>query len=540
MKNQRAFLQYSNIHIFIHLFFGLALILFYSGCWLEKKHFDSEKEEALIETIENALHQFQEPDSGDIWSKTLSESLPFLFSNKCSPETREQFLTDLTNALPEKEDRGKLPRTKKEELDRFLENLLPYLAQPSTEIELEAEAIARIKCLAQINTPETEKILLSFHAEKRKDVVHALGETINPLEIDIILDDFSTLWSELDGESPYLTWEMRQNIRDISRLSTLKEIRKLDLRNTQITDFTPLQKLESLEWLDLSNTPIQDLSVLSPLKKLSCLIIASTPVTDLSPLKDLPELTDLILCGSDVTNLSPLVNLSKLRVLYADGGSSCGRILREHVQLANLKNIAPLGKIKTLQKLTFRGTKIENSDLEALKELSLKTFAADGTKITDLSVLQNSTELEDLDLKSTDIKDLSSLSQFTHLKKLDIGKTEINDLTPLKNLKKLKSLNLSGTSIQNIPALQEMQELEYLFLNDTQVRDLSPLKNMKSLKYVYVDSHLEEGLRAVRPDLFDHNEDPPILDGNAWKDFLGKFYEFLERTFPALYAYFFY
>jgi len=69
------------------------------------------------------------------------------------------------------------------------------------------------------------------------------------------------------------------------------------------------------------------------------------------------------------------------------------------------------------------------------------------TQVSDLSPLENLTNLEQLFLLNTPISEVSPLAKLTRLKTLDLGHTQVTDLSPLANLTKLKTLWLNDTNV---------------------------------------------------------------------------------------------
>jgi internalin A len=77
--------------------------------------------------------------------------------------------------------------------------------------------------------------------------------------------------------------------------------------------------LAKLEELYIDNTQIKDLSPISGLRNLKILVCSNTPVADLSPLKGMTELEVLdIRTGTGVKDLSPLKNCTSLEYLIYD------------------------------------------------------------------------------------------------------------------------------------------------------------------------------------------------------------------------------
>lgn len=70
--------------------------------------------------------------------------------------------------------------------------------------------------------------------------------------------------------------------------------------------------------------------------------------------------------------------------------------------------------------------------------------------------------------------------------KLDLNGTKVTDLSPLENLVNLRILYLWNTKITNFSPLEKLVNLEWLNLNNTKITDLSPLVGMTNLRTVYL------------------------------------------------------
>ena len=112
------------------------------------------------------------------------------------------------------------------------------------------------------------------------------------------------------------------------------------------------------------------------------------------------------------------------------------------------------------------------------------TVHVTSTQVTDLTPLENLTELESLLLSDTQVTDLTPLATLTNLNWVYINKTPVTDLTPL-------------TSLTN---------LAWLGLHDTQVTDLTPLENLTNLKSLWLDvsfpDHQVEQLQKAMPKFY--------------------------------------
>ena len=95
--------------------------------------------------------------------------------------------------------------------------------------------------------------------------------------------------------------------------------------------------------------------------------------------------------------------------------------------------------------------------------------------ITDLTGLEQATNLTSLDLSSNEITDLSPIAGLTKLRSLHLWGNAISDISPVSGLTELKSLDLAINSVSDISALTGLTNLEWLDLSDNEIEDLAPL-----------------------------------------------------------------
>ena len=109
-------------------------------------------------------------------------------------------------------------------------------------------------------------------------------------------------------------------VSDVSRLAALTQLTELNLYDTAVSDVSPLTALTQLTWLGLSGTAVSDVSPLTALTQLTYLDLGGTAVSDVSPLANLTQLTTLYLYSTaGVSDVSPLANLTQLTRLYLSG-----------------------------------------------------------------------------------------------------------------------------------------------------------------------------------------------------------------------------
>ncbi len=190
-------------------------------------------------------------------------------------------------------------------------------------------------------------------------------------------------------------------IPDLSPLADLKDLSSLYLSVSDLSLLTSRladAELTGLKKLGIRNTNISDLSPLAGLTGLTSLTIENTNVSDLSPLAGLIGLTSLYLYDNNISDVSPLAGLTELSILYLDNN--------------DISDVSPLAE---LTKLSFLGL--------------------DNNNMSDLSSLTGLTGLSDLGLNNNNISDISPLTELTKLWTLDLRVNNISDISPLRALR---------------------------------------------------------------------------------------------------------
>lgn len=185
--------------------------------------------------------------------------------------------------------------------------------------------------------------------------VRAAGETT----LDLSGDDFSDLdrippeVAEIEGL--WFLRTVRSQVRDLSPLRGLDQLRDLALDQTAISDLSSLQELTSLRDLQIADTRVSDLSPLLGMTSLHSLTLDHTEVRDLSSLGELSNLKYLSLNRTSISDLTPLRSLRRLRSLSI-----------AHTEVIDL---SPLRELTELLGLVISGTGI--IDLRPIMNLSL-------------------------------------------------------------------------------------------------------------------------------------------------------------------------
>ena len=104
-------------------------------------------------------------------------------------------------------------------------------------------------------------------------------------------------------------------IKDISALSSMKELTSLNLNNNSISDISTLGGLTNLTELYLGGNQISDISALSGLTNLTELSLWENQIIDISALSGLENLKDLRLANNQISDISTIGGLKNLTQL---------------------------------------------------------------------------------------------------------------------------------------------------------------------------------------------------------------------------------
>jgi len=134
-------------------------------------------------------------------------------------------------------------------------------------------------------------------------------------------------------------------VTDLEPLSSLTQLRELDLGGQGLSGLSPLQGLTNLEILALYQNEISDLSPLNALTNLQELDLFANRISDPSPLSALTALTWLHLGSNQIEDGGPLTGLSNLQFLDLSAN--------------RLQSIDFLGALTQLQQLRLQQNRIE-------------------------------------------------------------------------------------------------------------------------------------------------------------------------------------
>ena len=257
-------------------------------------------------------------------------------------------------------------------------------------------------------------------------------------------------------------------LTDLSEVSKLPQLEELDVWDNRLRDLTSLGSPVHLGKLGLHNS--RELESLSGLSRLSGLtdLDLNAGTADIAPVGELEHLERLTLMGSEL-DLSPLARLSALRTL--------------DLYLGGHTDLAPLGSLIGLQNLALRGSNA--SSYGALAALTGIEVLDLGSRVPTLSFVSGMKKLRRIDVRnSPDLRDISPLGGHAALVSLELEDTGVEDLTPLASCSLLDRLGLAYTHVKTLAPLAGLGALRGINLAGVPGLDLMPLAGLRNLMTV--------------------------------------------------------
>jgi Leucine-rich repeat (LRR) protein len=128
-------------------------------------------------------------------------------------------------------------------------------------------------------------------------------------------------------------------------------------------------------------------------------------------------------------------------------------------------------------------------DISPSDVAELTFLDASGREISELSGIENLTQLAELKLDENRLVDISILFQLTRIRNLSLNKNQIKDISPLSPLVNLEKLSLDSNRIEDISPLSPLVNLEKLSLDRNRFTSISPLSKLSNLTELYIQEN---------------------------------------------------
>jgi internalin A len=330
-----------------------------------------------------------------------------------------------------------------------------------------------IKSLEElINSPDLEKTkTLDLSDRKLKDAdLEALIPKLMPLSLTSLnLNKNKLTHTNLLTQLPSLQklFIEGNRIENIEGLGNLEDLEELHAGyNTQLKDISVLKDLKNIKTLHLENGKIEDIIPLKELKKLNSLLINRNKIKDINCLQGNTEIQWLDLShNTGIKDYCSIANLTKLKTL--------------RLHTCDLSALDFVEELVDLEFLEINNSK-KITDFNVLKNLiNLKRFEADNVpEMKNLDVLKSSVKLERLSVSNTSSLNIDYLGDFNDLKMLTLINCKITDISVLKTAVNLTHLNLENNQIEYLPEwLIKLPKLTNLIMR------FNPIKNLPENSY---------------------------------------------------------
>lgn len=437
---------------------------------------------------------------------------------------------------------------KKEEIVAEEEPIISEAIKEEVRKEIEEQKLAEEKALQEEIESKIEVKEAEINEEEWEDrpFNHILQDTITrPWEIsldlpedliyvdspeDIIMPDKRIEQSEFERlikdnpHAKYLDVSSCLKVEDFTCIAKLGKLEQLTLNhNPQIKDISFLRGLTNLRVLNVGATGIENIDVVKHFEKLMALNIKYTLVKDLSPIKNLRNLHDLVLWGcARVTDLDDLAELKELRALDIDSTAVTNiDVVRNFRKLNTLImhycRIDDLSPVENLTELYAFQWNVEKRMME--RELNylrnstkMSTLLLNSRGLGGVEPLRGLTNMRELQLCNNCLTSIEPLRDMTEMTKLQVRANKgLTNIWPMEGMTKMSSLNISGTGkgkgpgrvkdlgakmkIKDVGVFANFPKLQILkSMSNSALRDISPLEKINSVLFAFFSdcSQLED------------------------------------------------
>lgn len=305
-------------------------------------------------------------------------------------------------------------------------------------------------------------------------------------------------------------------IKDLTPLSSLVNLRRLRIGNSNITDITPLAGLSSLYYLDLSNNHVNDLKPLAGLVYITNLIMSNQGpdyIKDLTPLDNLTRIQVLDLQSNKISDISPLHRMHSLQYL--------------HLKDNRIVTIKPLDNLTSLQQVNFTINLI--TDLTPLiPSTKLNSLYANNNRVASLEFLEQLNSITHLSLNQNRIVSIDHAASLLNPVMLSFDMNGIDNITALKTHMYYRNIKELGIAYNCIKDLDKMPLYTIPTVRKDHQCEPIPLPDEYSLATIVNGDILKSSVTGepVDEDLINKLDGPKgpggcaIGDSSAWPDII--------------------
>ncbi len=282
-------------------------------------------------------------------------------------------------------------------------------------------------------------------------------------------------------------------IRDISPLSILHRLEKVNLEATNVSDLSPLAELNNLQELNISYTEVTSLEPFNKLTNLKLVNCKYTEISDLLPLANNPGLQK-IYCDHTQVGLQNVLKFRKklpaclviwqsdfLQKWWNGLNEAWEKEFEKQMKFDGNYDAENLQKLVNLHKISIMDDhNIYNLvPLSIFKELEVLTVS--NTKIKDIEPIIGLPNLVELNVPNNPIFEMPEIVKMHGLKKLNIENTSVENLENILQLPQLQYLNIAGTKIKKLKGIEKLINLQTLVINNTDIKSLKGIEKLPNL-----------------------------------------------------------
>ena len=269
-------------------------------------------------------------------------------------------------------------------------------------------------------------------------------------------------------------------------------IRNVECKNEDNIKFIAKHGL-SINLLDLRFNDLTTIPDISSLTELKLLDLANNNIEQFNWFGDLPKLDKIVLSENKIKSLQ---NFEKL-----GGCQNLKELDLSYNKIKTLKGVEKLGGCPNLKEIDLSHNKI--SDLCEFEPLShipnLSYVSLSDNKIKDLNITFNVPKLTHLNLSNNKIDNIIALKNLSGLKSLGLSYNKLIKLENLEKLPKLEYINIeknpvcSISKLEHLPNLLKIEHIRWKHCSDKELDQIIDyITNMGLAYYWYPEDHVDE------------------------------------------------
>ena len=300
----------------------------------------------------------------------------------------------------------------------------------------------------------------------------------------------------------------------IMTLATGKNLKKIYIKNNQITTVAPLQYLKNVEEFYIDKNCISDIgfttntNITSATNNISLITTKNGEINLPTLIKNAKDTNSSLYTDKDLVLTNCKIEDDKI-LITGDNTEASVKIVggKADGSIVNITNDAAVltFKDKVLAQRVNRQlaySRLEEKDgvynifafksvVDKTKYLNLSTPDDETEKIKDISGLEQFPNLNSVNLSNNSITWMSeTLGKMNSLETLELRECGLKELSELRTAKSLKQLDVSHNEITVITYLSQLENLEHLLLNDNRVgNNLKALNGLSNLMVLDISNN---------------------------------------------------